>query len=53
MDLMKIGKIIGNLEGIISKIDCGTLVTKKNNTNQSVKSYALKLIKDLENELSK
>ncbi|APF21644.1 hypothetical protein [Clostridium butyricum] len=50
MNLLKIGKKIGELEGIISKIDCGTLVTKKNQTNENVKYRALKLLKELQKE---
>lgn len=50
MNLLKIGKTIGELEGIISKIDCGTLVTKKNKINEQVKYRALKLIRELNKE---
>ena len=51
MNLLNIGKKIGELEGLISKIDCGTLVTKKNQTNEHIKYRALKLLKELNNEL--
>ena len=41
MNLLKVGKKIGELEGLMSKIDCGTLVTKKNTTNGNIKHRAL------------
>lgn len=53
MNLLNIGKKIGELEGLISKIDFGTLVTKKNQTNEHIKYRALKLLKELNNEFEK
>lgn len=53
MNLLNIDKKIGELEGLISKIDCGTLVTKKNQTNELIKYRALKLLKELNNEFEK
>lgn len=51
MNLFNVGRKIGELEGGISKIDYGTLVTKKNQTNQYIKLRALKLLKELQNEV--
>jgi len=51
MDLLKVGKLIGNLEGLISKIDCGTLTTKKNSANASVRNRSLKLLNELQESL--
>lgn len=53
MNLLNIGKKIGELEGLISKIDCGTLVTKKNQTNKDVRHRSLKLLRELQVELSR
>ena len=53
MDLLEIGRILGELEGAALSIDEGTLITKKNNTNLKAKSRILNLVKDLKNELSK
>lgn len=53
MNLLNVGKKIGELEGLISKIDCGTLITKKNETNANIKYRALKLLKELQNEFEK
>ncbi|CUO85017.1 hypothetical protein [Clostridium paraputrificum] len=51
MNFLNVGRKIGELEGLISKIDCGTLVTKKNQTNQCIKLRALKLLEELQNEV--
>lgn len=51
MDLLNIGMKIGQLEGLISKIDCGSLVTKKNTQNEKIKHSSLKLLKELKMEL--
>lgn len=51
--MLNVGKKIGELEGLISKIDCGTLVTKKNQTNEHIKFRALRLLKELQNEFKK
>lgn len=53
MNLLNIGKKVGELEGLISKIDCGTLVTKKNTTNENIKYRALKILKELQEEFEK
>jgi hypothetical protein len=53
LNSLNVGKKIGELEGLISRIDCGTLVTKKNQTNQHIKHRALKLLKELQSELEK
>lgn len=53
MDLLNIGVKIGELEGLISKIDCGTLVTKKNTINSNIKKRALKILKELHDDFKK
>lgn len=53
LDLLNIGVKIGELEGLISKIDCGTLVTKKNTTNSNIKKRALKILKELHDDFKK
>jgi len=52
MDLLKVGNIVGNLEGLISRIEVGTLVTKKNSTNATIRNKALKLLEELNETLT-
>ncbi len=51
MNLITIGKLLGELQGMVSSIDTGTFETKKNNINSSIKKRSLELIRDLEREI--